>query len=571
MQPRAPIAEALAIRGERLLAVGTNAAIGACRGPATRTLDLRGRTVIPGLIDAHAHLDREGLKTLFPSLAGIRGIAELQKRIAAEARRRPPGSWIVTMPLGEPPHYFDPHLQLAERRWPTRWDLDAAAPEHPVYLRAPFGYWTTPPLVSIANSRALAFCGVTAQSTPPLSTIAIERDPQSGEPTGVFREAQLIPVVELTLMGGVPRFSPADRVEGLRRSLARYAGVGITTAYEGHGVAPEVVEAYRGLRREGPLGVRCCLVQAPLWESPEEAERLLRALAQTQVAREEEMQGNAAAAAEPDPWLRLRDIFIPYGGNANLSSVLRRALPYTGWAGYVSPALADEDYRRCVELAMRLGLRVHTIDGGHADRIVELWQPLIERSATQRLRHVLVHLRRASARTLQRLRALGVVVTTIPATVIWKEGERYLERPPEEQEVAPHRSLLEAGIPFALATDNAPADPFAVLWSAVTRKERRGGRCVGPAQCLTPVEALRAMTAGGAYLCGMEESLGRLQAGYFADLVVLDRDPLGMPGEELSEVRPLLTLAAGLVTYARPGGDLEALAPGGGGGGLHRS
>ncbi|MBI3089688.1 MAG: amidohydrolase [Candidatus Tectomicrobia bacterium] len=551
------------MRGERLLAVGTNAAISAYGGPATRTLDLRGRAVIPGLIDAHAHLDRDGLKTLFPSLAGIRSMADLQTRIAAEARRRPPGSWIVTMPLGEPPHYFDPHLQLAERRWPTRRDLDAAAPDHPVYIRAPFGFWTTPPLVSIANSRALALCGVTARSAPPLSTITIERDPRSGEPTGVFREAQVIPVVELTVMGGVPRFSPADRVEGLRRSLAHYAGVGITTAYEGHGVAPEVVEAYRALRREGPLGVRCHLVQAPLWQSPEEAEPLLRALAQRQGAREEEMQGNAAAA-EPDPWLRLRDVFIPYGGNAALSSLLRRVLPYTGWAGYVSPALADDEYHRCVELAMRLGLRVHTIDGGHADRILELWEPLIERSAAQGLRHVLVHLRRASARTLQRLRALGVVVTTIPATVIWKEGERYLERPPEEQEVAPHRSLLEAGIPFALATDNVPANPFAALCSAVTRTERRGGRCVGPAQCLTPVEALRAMTVGGAHLCGMEESLGSLREGRFADLVVLDRDPLGIPGEELGEVRPLLTMAAGLVTYARPGGDLEALAPGGG-------
>src|SRR5262249_51717791 len=148
------------------------------------------------LIDAHAHLDREGLKPVFPSLAGCRTTEEVVARVAALATTAKPGEWVVTMPLGSPPQYRDAPPP------PDRAMLDRAAPENPVYIRPIWGYWRDAPgpevLVSVANSRALALAGVSRDTKPPSPAVTILRD-AAGEPTGVFEERTQGSVVELVL------------------------------------------------------------------------------------------------------------------------------------------------------------------------------------------------------------------------------------------------------------------------------------------------------------------------------------------------------------------------------------
>lgn len=552
MVPGAPHGEALAVSGTSILAVGSNADIDPLARPMTRVIDLRGRTVIPGLIDAHAHLDREGLRDLFPSLAGIRSIPELQARLAQLAASRPPGEWIVTMPLGDPPHYFNPPHGLAERRWPTRWDLDAAAPDHPVYIRAPWGFWHRPPIVSIANSRALELAGVTARTKPSLSSITIEVDERRGEPTGIFREAHYFPLVELALFPMLPRFTPDDRVEGLRRGMARYAALGITSTYEGHGLAPEILDAYRRLA-PADMQVRCHLVQSAPWDSASEAERFCR-----------DSGGRLDDLSAANPWLHLDGIFLSLVGNRELNEALRCYLPYTGWAGFLPQAFDEAEYGACARLAMRHGMRLNTIDGWKSDRIVDIWARLAaDYPAARRRRHVVEHLRRPSVQTLRTMKANGMIATTEPYGYLWKNADQYPSLPEAEQEIVPHRSLLEHGIPFALETDNCPPNPFAIMWSAVTRVERTSGAVLGPRQCISPFEALAAMTVGGALLCGREERLGALAPGKLADMVVLEENPLAIPADELRHLQPVLTLVGGRVVYAAPG-DEPGLGEGGG-------
>ena len=156
LDPRRAVVSALAVAGGRIVAIGSRADVRPWRDRRTRVVDLAGATVVPGLVDAHAHLDREGLKSIYPSLARCRSVADIQTTVRRLAARTPRGEWIVTMPVGAPPFYPDPPQTLAERRWPTRADLDAAAPEHPVYIRGIWGYWNRPPVTSVANSRALA-------------------------------------------------------------------------------------------------------------------------------------------------------------------------------------------------------------------------------------------------------------------------------------------------------------------------------------------------------------------------------------------------------------------------------
>jgi predicted amidohydrolase YtcJ len=282
LDARRPVARALAVAGGRVVAIGTRADMRAWRDRRTRLVDLRGATVVPGLVDTHAHLDREGLKSVHPSLAHCRSIADIQRVVRRLAARTPKGQWIVTMPVGSPPFYQDQAATLAEGRWPTRADLDAAAPDHPVYIRGIWGYWNKPPVYSVASSQALRAAGITGNTVAP-SGVDILRD-ASGQPTGVFVEHNLIQVLEFTLMRAAPRFTPAQRVAALAESQRVYAARGVTAIYEGHGVAPEVLAAYREAHARGTLALRATLAVSPTWAGARRASARCRTSPRGRVA-----------------------------------------------------------------------------------------------------------------------------------------------------------------------------------------------------------------------------------------------------------------------------------------------
>ncbi len=161
------IAEAVAITGDKITAVGKAGEIAALAGLDTRIIDAGGRAVIPGLMDGHAHMDREGLKGVFPSLEGCKSIADVLSRIRALAAKAAPGEWIVTMPVGDPPYYWNVPGCLAENRLPNRHELDEAAPDNPVYIRPIWGFWRHQlPLESVANTAALLLAGDIQKYSP---------------------------------------------------------------------------------------------------------------------------------------------------------------------------------------------------------------------------------------------------------------------------------------------------------------------------------------------------------------------------------------------------------------------
>ncbi|MDE2843832.1 MAG: amidohydrolase family protein, partial [Chloroflexota bacterium] len=229
---RDSIQRAIAIRGKRILAVGDDTSILPLAGPGSTTINLRGRTVIPGIVDIHAHLDREGLKSIYPSLEGLRSIREIQDRIRELAAKKAPGEWVVTMPIGDPPNYADMPHSLAEGRYPNRHDLDEAAPDNPVYIKGIWTPWNVPPAVTIANSAVLQMSGIDRHTHSPDSSVTIEVA-ADGEPTGVFVDTGRYPSVEFTLMQGAPRFTAQQRVEALKESMRLYNSVGTTGTYEG--------------------------------------------------------------------------------------------------------------------------------------------------------------------------------------------------------------------------------------------------------------------------------------------------------------------------------------------------
>jgi hypothetical protein len=519
--------------------VGTRAGLTSWRDRCTRVVDLRGATVIPGLGDAHAHLDREGLKLLYPSLARCRSIADIQRVIRRLAANRPRGEWIVTMPVGSPPFYLDAPTGLTEQRWPTRADLDAAAPDHPVYVRGIWGYWNKPPVYSVANSAALRAAGVTRDTRPPKG-VEILTD-ATGEPSGVFVEHNLIQVLEFTLMRAAPRFTHADRLRALDASQRRYAARGVTSVYEGHGIAPEVLAVYREARERGTLRLRCWLAVSPTWPAADSA----RAIA--------DVASWAGGRGIGDDLLRVGGICLHHGGDPEVARILHESQPYTGWAGFVESANTPESYREQAELAAAHGLRINTLVTRSLPQTLDSWESIAARHPVADLRWVLVHLHVATPADIARIKRLGVAVTTNPISYLWRSGEAEVERAGGVAElVIPHRSLARARIPFGLATDNKPADPWLAFRAAVDRRDLASGKVLGVSERLTRVQALRALTAGAAWLGFAERERGVLAAGWLADLAVLDRDPLTAPLEALDELHCSMTMVGGRVIHSEP-------------------
>ena len=537
LDPRRPRVRALAISGGRIVAAGDRAQMKRWRDRRTRVVDLRGASVVPGLVDAHAHLDREGLKSLYPSLAHCRSIGDIQRTIRRLAARTPRGEWIVTMPVGAPPFYPDPPHTLAEKRWPTRADLDAAAPEHPVYVRGIWGYWNRPPVTSIANSRALMVAAITRETPTPVG-IEMLRD-ATGEPTGVFIEHNLIQVIEFTLFRVAPRFTAATRLAALGESERVYAARGVTGIYEGHGIAPEVLGVYRDASERGRWRLRATLALSPTWQGAREAERALP-----------EVAAWAGGGGLGDARLRVQGVCLHYGGDPDVARILHASQPYTGWAGFVESANSREEYVAQATLAARLGLRVNTLVTRCLPEVLEIWEKIAGETPIAPLRWVLVHLAMATPDQLARIRRLGVVATTNPISYLYRSGAAEAARAGGAADaLLPHRSLARLRIPFGIATDNKPANPWWAFAAVVARRDMASGAVLGPRERLTRMQALAALTTGGAYVTCAERSRGRLAEGYAADLAVLELDPLRAPLAELTEQRARLTMVAGEVVH----------------------
>ena len=536
LDPQSRTVAALAITGDRIAAVGTDDEIARLTGPGTRCIDLRGRLAVPGLLDGHAHMDREGLKLKWSSLAGARSIDDILQIIEGRVRRTAPGEWIVTMPIGEPPLYEGVPDNLVEKRWPTRHDLDRVAPDHPVYIRAIWGHWrNTLPLVSIANTRALARAGIDGHTRPPAPSIEIQRDAR-GEPTGVLIEQTYKPLVEHTLMAVAPRFTLEDRVDGLARSMRIYNGCGTTSVFEGHGISAEVLAAYQVLRERGCPSVRAHLLFSPAWPSADAGAvvELLRSWGAWLARR-----------GLGDEYLRVGGLYTE--SDYSEENRLRGATsPYTGWASFSYKAALPEDVM--VEMmteAARNDIRV----GSFTPNILDLYERVNRAVPITDRRWIIEHIGVYGAEEIQRIRALGLVLTSYTGRYIWQDGARLARElgPAGASRIAPLRALREAGVHVALSTDNVPPSLFEPIHHAVARQPRGSREPIGADQCLTREEALACASREGAFLTFEENVKGTLEVGKLADIAVLDRDLLTVPEGTIPDIRADLVVVGGAV------------------------
>jgi predicted amidohydrolase YtcJ len=532
-------ARALAIKDGRIVALGDDALITSLADERSTRIDGGGRTVVPGLIDGHAHMDREGLKEALPSLSGCRNIGDILERIRELVKQTAAGEWIVTMPVGEPPFYHGVPDNLAEARFPDRHELDRVAPDHPVYIRAIWGHWrNTLPLVSVANTKALQRAGIDRNTMPPAPSIQIEKELSTGEPTGRLYEFTYKPLVEKTLMACIPPFTLEQRIEGLQRSMQVYNSFGTTSVFEGHGIAGEVLAAYQDLRARGPLPVRSQLMFSPAWPGTD-------------------MDAVRALLLDWGRWLAGRGLGDEYLGMAGLytesdySDENRlRALcgPYTGWAGFnFNAALPESVMVEMMVEAARAGIRV----GSFSPRILDLYEQVNARCSIVDQRWIIEHVGMFERDEIQRVADLGLVLQAYSSKWIGQDGERLRSQlgDARSDRILPMRDLLDAGVHVSLATDNVPPTLFLPIWHVVARLPDGSTQALGVEQCLSREEALACASREGAWLSFEEDSKGTLEVGKFADLAMLSEDPLSVDEAALAAITADITITGGQVVY----------------------
>ena len=549
---RSRIARAVAARAGRISAVGSDREILAGRGRASRVIDLAGRVVCPGFIDTHAHMDREGLKARGGySLAGRHSVAAIVEAVRSAAARTPKGEWVVFMPMGTPKlGYISRPDQLAEGRFPTRHDLDAVSPDNPVYIRVPWGWWVHRPFVCVANSAALRACGVGRDTEAPYNVEILKDD--RGDPTGVFLDRSYAPVIEYTLMRKAPRITFEDRVAGCRLGAAAYAAAGTTSIYEGHGLTPAILEAYRRIREDGDLAIRAHLPLSVPGASVDD-----RGLAGIL----EEWAGRLAGRGSGDAMLRFEGVCVDVADEA-AAAIIGADYPYEAWAGHFYHGLSHDRFVELGVHAARLGIRLNCLICYDLERVLRAYEAIDARVSIRDRRWVMIHVIEASADQIRRMKALGVIATVTP-NFMYMASDRF-----NLHEIGPRampvRALLDAGVPVALSSDNVPYSMLWTMWEALARYDADSGRRLGDSG-LTREEALRLVCQTGALVTWEEDRKGALEVGKMADMAVLDADPLTCPEDALARIGVQHTFVGGREVFG-PGipdpGPIDGVDPG---------
>ena len=525
------ITEAVAVTAGLVSAAGASPEVLAGRGRTTRVIDLEGRTVCPGFFDSHAHMDREGLKARGGfSLAGRHSVASIVDGVRKGVARTPQGEWAVFMPLGTPKlAYISRPDQLAEGRFPTRHDLDAVSPENPVYIRVPWGWWGHRPFVCVANSAALKLAGIgpeTRRRTTSRSSARRTASRPACSSTGRMHRSSS------TRCSAACRASPtrtASPAAARRGRICRGGDNEHLRRPRPHPGDPRRVPARVRRRRSAGAG-------APA------AQRARRPRSTIGVSARSSTSGRraSAAVAAATPCTGSRGS-ASTSANEKAAAIIGEDYPYEAWAGHFYHSLPHERFVEIGIRAARLGIRLNCLICYDLERVLRAYEAIDRVVPIRDRRWIMIHVIEASADQIRRMKTLGVIATVTP-NFMYMASDRFKLHEIGARAM-PIRELLDAGVPVALSSDNVPYSMLWTMWEALARWDGDSGRALGESR-LSRLEALRLITQTGPMITWEEDRKGTLEPGKFADMVVLDDDPLTCEEGRLKELRVLRTSSA---------------------------
>jgi predicted amidohydrolase YtcJ len=539
-------AQALAIGGQTILLVGTNEQVEKLAGPNTRVIDAQGKTILPGLIDSHVHSYRAAVSEFAGAVPPLHSLAEAFAFIHRKASVQPAGSWILLERVYA--------TRMKEGRLPTRAELDAAAPNHPVY-------WNCGP-VSLANSKALEVSGIT-RDTPNPSPGEIVKDPKTGEPTGLLRNAAQL----LKYVSPAKQPTPSEHRKAVQHLHQLYNRQGITSISERRTDFASI-DLFRELAKAGELTVRvnCTRMMDPVPKSLDEALKRLDEMT---------MGADGTAAYGPtgigNDWVRMGPLKVLLDGGMLIGTAYMRE----PWGVGDTYQITDPNYRGLLNVKPELlnplyleaakrgwQLAAHCTGEASVDVLLECYLRIQKQMDIRHRRFEICHANFQSAQNFSRCQKLGIVADMQPAW-LYKDGVSLLKTlgAPRMQWFEPLKSWFEAGLTIGGGSDHMvildsleatnPWNPWLGMWIALTRHLERGG-VHNPSERLSREQAIQFYTINNARLNFEEHKKGSLERGKYADLIMIDRDVSRCPAEEVRETKVLLTLVGGRVVWKTP-------------------
>jgi hypothetical protein len=511
---RFTIAQAVAIKGDHIVAVGTNQEMAQLSGANTRRIDLLGRAVIPGLIDNHMHLLRAA--TTWQRELRFDGVDSRKQAIEmlrARAKAAGPGEWVYNIGGWA-------HQQFADDPRPfTREELDQIAPDNPVSLQE--SYYQV-----FLNSRALQALGIEANAPDPQGFVkgSIMRD-AGGKPTGVIRGD--IPATR-PVAAKLPKVAP-EQLEAASRAMVEDMNRAGLTSVGVPGCNADVLEIFQKWKAQDQLNVRIFCIDGVAGGTPEQVDRALG-----QIPRIKLFQGDSY----------IDNIFFGESVYGPLHD------PMFAIKSDPKPDQLEQWRRMAMEIAKAgLPLHVHAELHDTIDAFLDQIEAVNKEHPIKSLRWTLAHVNQINAPQLERMKKLGMYAAVHPWAVI-NGAIMHDEFGDGAYDMPPLATIQNSGIQWGLGTDGTAANqtlPFTTLYFAVTGKMAGGAKV--NRQTIGREDALIAHTRKNAYLVFQENSLGSIQPGKLADLVVLDRDYLTVPADQIRNIKPVMTMVGGRIVY----------------------
>lgn len=493
-----PYCEAVAVQDGKIVDCGASNELKSKYKSAKQTIDLRGKTVFPGFIDTHVHLTDTGVDTLGVDLSESHSIAEIQNNLAQFAKHIPSGEWFFG-------NGFDDSV-LAEKRYPTRYDLDKAVPNHPICISRRDGH------SCVANSLALNLLNL------PPDTDGIEKDKQTGEPTGTMRKT----AVGLTYEKMSGQISDELRLKGLHTAVQYAISKGITTIHALEGGSDTADKNLAVLiNNQDKLPVRIIIYH--------------QTCDVTRVQKEGFPRIGGCLLVDGSIGSRTAAVTEPFNDDPGNNGVLY---------------FTDERIYKFIETAHCAGLQVsmHAIGDRALDQIIKTYRQVLSKYPRKDHRHRIEHYELARPEQIPQTAELGLLLGMQPTfDYLWGgENQLYATRLGIKRSLFsnPFRTILDAGIKIAGGSDSyvTPMDPMLGIHSAVNH--------YSPTQRVTVDEAIRMYTTTAAYAAFEENQKGTIEPGKLADLVALEKNPYQVPTTELKDIPVAMTICRGKVVYS---------------------
>lgn len=540
VDPSFSIAEAVAVRGDRILAVGTTDQIKKLSGADTRVIDLKGKVLLPGLIDSHLHAPAASMYEFDHQVPDMESIADVLAYIRSRAELLPDGEWISLSQVFI--------TRLREKRYPTRAELDQAAPRNPVVFR-------TGPDASV-NSLALRLSGIDRNfEITDGKPGRIEKGP-NGEPTGILRSCSRF--IKYVDAGRKP--SQADRLDRLRQLLADYNSVGFTSIVDSDTDDAEL-ELYRTLRERGQLTCRTFVALSVDAQMPMDQIR----------SRMREIASNPMHRRNNMLWVRGAKSYLD-GGMLTGSAYMRQP-----WGVSKVYSIEDASYRGMLfiqpdklyeimkeALANDLQFTAHSVGDGAVHAFIDAAERINTNDFKVRdKRPCITHANFMSLEAVKKVASLGVVANLQPSW-LWLDAATLLSHFGEERLAyfQPYKTIFDHGVNVGGGSDHMqkigslrsinPYNPFLGMWITLTRNGRWLEGRLHPEQIISREQAVRLYTINNAFLTFEEKEKGSLEPGKLADFIVLDRDILSCPVDQIRSTRVEQTWLGGRLVFQQP-------------------